>query len=322
MNSYKEIGGYFSLELNTQTRNIHEKAIFVNSGRHALELILKNTSNIKCLWIPYYTCEVVLEPLIKLNIPYSFYNINEELELAQKIDISDGEYILYTNYFGIKDTYINKLNGLYGDKLIVDCAQAYFYTNNSESSALYSPRKFFGIPDGGLALINKNVDLSIYPMGTSFDSCTHLLKRIDLGAGAAYNDFKINDEKLKNEPIKQMSRLTRSLLSSIDFDTVKQKRLDNFTQIHKALGGSNLLNIDSFGNFACPMVYPYYTEDTALRGKLIENKIFVATYWPNVLKWCNETDTEYKLTKNIIPIPIDQRYGTEDMEYIINVIKQ
>ena len=39
MNSYKEIGGYFSLELNTQTRNIHEKEIFVNSGRFALELM-------------------------------------------------------------------------------------------------------------------------------------------------------------------------------------------------------------------------------------------------------------------------------------------
>jgi hypothetical protein len=70
------------------------------------------------------------------------------------------------------------------------------------------------------------------------------------------------------------------------------------------------------------MVYPYQTNDTTLRARLIENQVFVATYWPNVLEWCNEGDFEYELCKNIIPIPIDQRYGEEDMKRVIEIIKQ
>ena len=316
-----EIGGYFSLELSRTEHHLHSNGVYVNSGRHALELILHNLSNVKRLWIPFYTCEVVLEPIKRLCIQYSFYHINEQMEIAQSIDLSDGDYLLYTNYFGIKDSYTDELSILYGDKLIIDCAQAYFYISRSDSSILYSPRKFFGVPDGGIAKLISQVDISMYELATSYDSCTHLLKRIDIDAGAGYNDFKANDGKLKTEPIKQMSRLTRSLLSSIDFETVKQKRLANFSQLHSELAASNKLSIDTFGEYACPMVYPYYTEDETLRGRLIKNKIFVATYWPNVLEWCNENDTEYKLTKNIIPIPIDQRYGAEEMEYIINVIK-
>ena len=45
-----------------------------------------------------------------------------------------------------------------------------------------------------------------------------------------------------------------------------------------------------------------------------------ATYWPNVLKWCSEDMLEYELTNNIIALPIDQRYGREEMDYIIKLL--
>ena len=34
------------------------------------------------------------------------------------------------------------------------------------------------------------------------------------------------------------------------------------------------------------MVYPYWTNDDLLREKMIDNRIFVAPYWPNVGNWC------------------------------------
>lgn len=68
------------------------------------------------------------------------------------------------------------------------------------------------------------------------------------------------------------------------------------------------------------MVYPYLTNDVTLRKRLIANKIYVATYWPNVFDWCNESDVEYQMAKNIIPLPIDQRYGVADMDIIVNTI--
>ena len=165
-----------------------------------------------------------------------------------------------------------------------------------------------------------NKDIQSLDTDVSYDRLNHLLKRIDLGAGAGYTDFKDNSRKLANQPIMQMSRLTSMLLASIDFERIKEKRLKNFRILHEALKGSNKLAIPTIGSFSCPLVYPYFTNDCTLKKKLIDNKIFVATYWPNVLEWCKEDTLEYQLADRIIAIPIDQRYGEEEMKYITNLI--
>lgn len=316
----KEIGGYFELELNSVNNFPHYDGVLLNSARNAFEYILRNLMDAKKLYIPYYTCEVVLEPLNKVGIEYEFYGVNADLELADNINLTDGEYILYTNYFGIKDSYIKKLAEVYEGRLIVDNAQALYAEHLSGVNTFYSPRKFVGIPDGGVAYIDSIKDTIGLPIDESYDRFSHLLKRIDKGASFAYTDFRENSHKLVGEPIKQMSNLTSKLIEGIDFNSVKNRRIENFKYLHNILHISNKLTIPSLESFACPMVYPYMTDDDSLRVRLIENKVFVATYWPNVFQWVKETDVEYYLTKNIIPIPVDQRYGKEDMERIIKII--
>ena len=39
------------------------------------------------------------------------------------------------------------------------------------------------------------------------------------------------------------------------------------------------------------------------------------------MEWCKPADIEYQLANQIIAIPIDQRYGIEEMDYIIKMIK-
>ena len=57
-----------------------------------------------------------------------------------------------------------------------------------------------------------------------------------------------------------------------------------------------------------------------IRKRLQENKIFIPTLWPDVLENCDKTSLEYRYAKNILPIPIDQRYGMEEMEFIVDEI--
>lgn len=320
----KEIGGYFSLELkpNPQNKDFHSHGIFLNSGRNALEYILSSLSAVNKLWIPYFTCDVVLEPIKKLEIPYSFYHINEHLELCESIQLASNDFLLVTNYYGIKDAYIRNLSAIYGSQLIVDNAQALYAQPIEEIKTFYSPRKFVGIPDGGIVYMQDGECFQAFDVDISYDRLSHLLKRIDLGAGAGYGDFKENGHKLANQPIKEMSKLTRTLIDSIDFEDVKGKRRKNFQLLHKKLGRSNRLTIPDMDTFECPLVYPYFTDAGTLKKKLIENKIFVATYWPNVFEWCKEEFLEYQLAGRIVAIPVDQRYGEDDMEYIINKIVQ
>ena len=123
----KAIGGYFELAEREQADNFpHKNGILLNTGRNALEYILRSIKEIKCIYIPYFTCEVVLEPIKRMAIPYRFYQINPRFEITDRIILGENEYIIVNNYYGIKDLYIRSLFAKYGDHLIVDCAQAFF----------------------------------------------------------------------------------------------------------------------------------------------------------------------------------------------------
>ena len=42
--------------------------------------------------------------------------------------------------------------------------------------------------------------------------------------------------------------------------------------------------------------------------------------WPDVLERVSEDSIEYGLVQNILPLPCDQRYGMEEMDYISEVV--
>lgn len=318
MSYNKPIGGFFELELplnpgvNTITKS---GAIMLNSGRGALELVLR-VRQPSVVYVPYFTCDVVLQPLKRHNIAHTFYSVNEQLEIIDPIDLKPDEMLIYTNYYGIKTEYAKQLSERYGEQLIYDCSQAFFAAPLPGSHSFYSPRKFFGLPDGGL-LYSPSVSTTELEKDTSYNRSMHLLQRLDIGPEQSYQIFKNNDESLSSEPVKMMSNLTTTLLESIDFEAVKDIRNTNFSTLDTGLGKKNLLNIPS--NSLAPLCYPFWGTKE-LRDKLIEQKIFVAMYWPNVIEWVKTDTVEYQLAQNIIPLPIDQRYREEEMLRIIEVI--
>lgn len=119
-----------------------------------------------------------------------------------------------------------------------------------------------------------------------------------------------------------MSKLTKTLIQSIDFDNVKASRVRNFQFLHEFLKDKNELNIN-LKEGDIPMVYPLKIKNAErLKQRLLSQKIYCATYWPNVLEWCNETQNAYILTKGIVSLPIDQRYGTEDIAKIVEIARK
>lgn len=316
INDQKSIGGYFELEL-PQNSEYHSAAIALNTGRNCLEYILR-VRGYRNVYLPYYSCDVLLEPFIKLNVKYSFYRINEHLELDEDIQLNDGEALLYINYFGLKQGYIDFLATKYGKQLIVDNTQAFYAKPFEGIDTFYSCRKFFGVADGAYLYCDKQLDIEL-EQDYSWGRMTHLLKRIDISPEAAYKDFSRQDDQLKENPIRTMSSLTRRIMASIDDNLVKTKRRDNYMLLESALSEKNGISLPLAGN-AVPMVYLYLSTDLELRQCLINNKIYVATYWPNVLDWCNEDDFEYQLTQLSLPLPIDQRYGEDDIKRIIELI--
>lgn len=311
------IGGYFSLEL-PQREEYHKNAIRLNTGRNCLEYILR-VRGYKKVYVPYYTCEAVMEPVNKLGIPYEFYHIDIHFEIRGRFTLKEGEALLYTNYFGLKQRYVEQLAEKTGSRLIVDNTQAFYAKPITGIDTFYTCRKFFGVPDGAYLYCEKELDEEL-EQDYSYERVTHLVKRIDLSAEEGFKDFRRVDDGLDNQPIRKMSKLTQRMMQGIDYEAVAQRRRSNFHLLHEALGKEN--NIDlRLEEDAVPMVYPYLVPVEGLREKLIENKIFVARYWPNVLDWTNKGDIEYLLAYQMQPLPIDQRYGVEEICRIIKIVK-
>lgn len=313
------IGGYFSLELNKSEKYPFGDFIHLNSARNCIEYILRAKEYQK-VFLPYYTCDVVLEPIIKLNIEFEFFDVDDNLEAIFDFNkLNSKEVIILNNYFGIKTAYIKKISTQL-QNLIVDNAQALYSNDILGADSVYSPRKFVGVADGGLLSCNVLLKEE-FETDLSYERMSHLLKRIDLNAEKSYSDFSINDKSLENNTIKKMSNLTNSILKAIDFDKIKDVRINNFNYIHHHLKKMNTLNLD-LSNECVPMIYPFRTKKAELlKKKLIENRIYCATYWPNVLNWCSEKHNSYNLTKEIIALPIDQRYDDESMNKILEIIK-
>lgn len=317
MSLNRSIGGYLELELRSGDA-FHRDAVALNNARNGFGLILQ-TRRPSMVYMPKYTCDVMLEPLKKLGIEYQFYSLDENLEIIENIKLDDDELLVYTNYFGVKNSYTREMSRLFSGKLLIDCSQSFYFSDVGDSHAIYSPRKFFGVADGGY-VITKDVTESDFPVDVSYQRMEHLLRRIDKGAEDAYGVFKSNDESLEGQPIKHMSKLTARILEGVDYEFVRERRTDNFLILHSNLQSINQLAIE-VAEIDGPMAYPLLVKDgNELRKKLIEQRVYVPTYWPNVFEWCNEGEYEYLLANNLLAIPIDQRYSSEDMKAIAGVI--
>lgn len=320
----KAIGGYFELAERDAKGTYPVDGVRLNTSRNALEYIIRCLPDCKHVYIPLYTCEAVIEPFKRLpNVGFSFYHINNKFEIAEEINLHDGEYLIANNYFGLKDAYITQLAQKYGDHLIIDNAQALFAPVLPGIKATYSARKYVGVADGGFAVGVSSQDVHNYNFDDASEHDSHLLIRKERGAEAGFRDYQQNECKLDHQPIRRMAYQTQDILTHIDYDKVIAKRRVNFEYLHKYIGAHNQLVLHELDTFACPMVYPFIGPASVdLRSKLIENKIFVARYWPNVLDWAKPDDLEYTLTTRLIPLPIDQRYNIEDMGRIIRIISQ
>ncbi len=314
----RPIGGYFSLELPIR-EEYYKDALRLNTGRNSLEYILR-VRGYKKVYIPYYTCDVVLEPLKKLGISYEYYHVDIHLEIQDRFTLKVGEALLYTNYYGLKQRYVEQLAEKVGARLIVDNTQAFYAKPLQGIDTFYTCRKFFGVPDGAYLYCNKELDEKI-EQDYSYDRVAHLMKRIDLSAEEGFKDFRRVDDGLDKQPIRKMSKLTLRMMQGIDYEAAAQRRRTNYQILQDAIGKDNTLELH-LEDDAVPMVYPYLVSVEGLREKLIDNKVFIARYWPNVLDWTKQEDIDYLLAFQMLPLPDDQRYNEEEMKRIVKVLKR
>ena len=116
-----------------------------------------------------------------------------------------------------------------------------------------------------------------------------------------------------------MSKLTTNLLRGLDYDAIQRRREENFAYLDQRLGKRNELSlVRPPGPFMYPLLLRGGRE---LRKQLQAQKIYIPTLWPDVFDICQPEDREYDWAANILPLPVDQRYGVEDMAELADAVE-
>lgn len=321
------IGGFLELEITKKISMVHKNVSKYNLARNALIDYLLSEKASK-VWLPSYCCSSISVALKKKSIDYCFYNVNEKLEIESKIVLGSNDCLLYVNYFGIKNKYVESLIKRYESQLIIDNSQAFYAVFDHAKASIYSLRKFFGVPDGAYlrpAISGKEN----YESNEAMFDTTHLVGRIEKGPELYYKEYKKSEKKLSESGIRPMSRFTEKLINAIDHDQVKEARINNYNYLQKELGDINAIEPDltlklgKWSDGEVPLVYPYlHQKGEELKKELIKNKVFVASYWLEVLNNNHSSKFEKFFTKNMVPLPIDQRYTKIEMDIIANIVKE
>ena len=313
----KEIGGYIELDTYTGAM-LHEKAIALNCGRGALEYLCE-AKMIRKLYLPYFLCDSVQNLCKKIGVEYEFYHINRAFEPVFTKEINANEWLYIVNFYGqLSNEYLQTWKQRY-DRIIVDNAQSYFQMPVEGMDTLYTCRKYFGVADGAFLYTDTWLECE-FPKDESFERMHFLLGRFERCANEFYSEYVANNKLFATESVKRMSRLTENLLRGIDYVSVAKRRQENFEFLDAEFWNINELKLKSvYGAFMYPLLIQ---NGAAVRKELQKEKIYIPTLWPNVLEECPLDSLEYHYAADILPIPVDQRYGIEDMKYLVEVIKQ
>ena len=311
----REIGGYLGLDTYMQPV-LHEKAVALNCGRNALAYLIR-TRNIKSLLLPKFLCDSISHICEREGISVRYYRINNQFLLDDSVELKENEWLFLVNYYGqlsnaVISSYVNRYK-----HVIVDQAHSYFQLPLAGVDMMYVCRKYFGVADGAFLYTTEQTEQD-FPLDQSFDRMRFLLGRYERSAAEFYSEYTLNNQRFAVEPIKRMSLLTRNLLHGIDYERVYARRTENYRYLQNQLGKINELKLTTEeGTFMYPFKVP---NGDRLRKQLQREKIYVPTLWPCVFRICSKEDIEYQMARDILPLPIDQRYDLNDMEYMTNKI--
>lgn len=309
----QEVGGYIEFG-GLINKPYHKNCLDFNSSRNALKYFIR-FNKIKKIYLPFYLCEVVYRACVDEKCDIVLYHIDKDF--MPILDDYDGySYIYLVNYYGlISNDKIKKMMNKYKN-LIVDNTHSFF--QKPVTNSIYNCRKYFGVADGAYLYSNikKNDEIEPYVVN---DKIGHLIGRLEENAATYYTEFSNNDKKFDKGNIYKMSNFSKIIMGAIDYKSSYKIRIDNFNYLNEKLKKFQKLSLPNNLTFMYPL---YVDEGKKVRDYLISKKIYIPKLWPNIVEENNLSKIELEYINNILPLPIDQRYSKEDMDFIISSLEE
>jgi len=325
------------------------------NGRASLRLIFRilGLTNGDEVLLPSYLYDGILSPFKERNLAIKFYKINADLTMdVSDIErkISENTKILFIiHYFGFPQP-VDKLRELRESNsscsIVEDLVQSMLSTRLDGTLGKFGDfsfdayRKLLPTPDGSLLLVNKPIEYVNWNKwkDRQFEHFLHInsryiamnLKNLYLTTHLVPKTlhlwlFRHAERLLVDYPIlAEMSRMSKRLLDKFDFEEAIVKRRENYQYLLNNWFSDSIVPLfQDLPNSVCPLGFPILTQDRDhLRRELIDSKIYCSVHWELPCEIDNdEFAVSWEISRRILMIPIDQRYGIGEMNYILNKIR-
>ena len=346
--NYKEIGSEFWL-VDQNGGSGDSSHTYVLSGRTAIDLILQDMmashNQVNSVYMPAWCCDSMLQPFLERGIDIAFYDISYERDhLTYHIDLDSHPDILYvTNYFGYSNTLdISAIRYFKskGCKIFYDRTHSFFMQDDDilklTDYTFASIRKWMGVPCG--ASLSKNggeinmCHLQEYPYlhekidamrmkADYINGCDEIDKQSFLDLYASFGRHLVEDYRNY-----KMDEQSKHLWSCADKDGIKNKRRTNAATLQSGLQEVSQITQMFFMEVGdCPLFVPVLLnskeERDALRRHLTANAVYCPIHWPKPSA-IRETMAVNSLYDRELSLICDQRYGLNEMQRMIDVIKE
>ncbi|MCD7841377.1 MAG: hypothetical protein LUG56_02795 [Lachnospiraceae bacterium] len=310
----EEYGGYLPFETRTGedyfSRCGEEHVLRTNSGKAAIYYALKAAKPRK-VYVPYYLCGSVRRMLAEGGIEVELFYLDERM-LPRLQNVEKDAAVLLVNYYGVMEEQIRDAAGRF-PSVIIDNAHAFFAEPILREGVwnVYSCRKFVGVPDGGYLVSASLPFFQLEPDRVSAHF-SYLTTSLEYGMNAAYQEKQAADRYFYGN-YAGMSRISRGMLSAADYAYIREKREENYSRLHEKLKAVNQLKLP---DTVPAWLYPFWPGErgASLRSELVAEKIYTPTLWRELLCPDFEGTLEYRLSREAIFLPVDQRYDRVDMD--------
>jgi len=337
------IGGMFGLEIEIRgnsSSTVAQPQILAGphlrlvTARSAFTLLAR-TLRPAAVWLPSYLCGVVLDAFADSGTRINFYAVNENLKISNDAwvaKVQTGDMAVFIDYFGFNmwGQYGKRVKER-GGRVVEDACQAMLNLRFSEYAdyVIASPRKFIGVPDGGILLAQNEASL---PLGNLpppppewwLDAlkASQLRAEFDRHGGDRqwFELFRKTDPHGPVEPAR-MSELSSLLLDhAFDYECITATRRRNFNQLAAALPEFALFL--ELSDDVVPLGFPVRVRERdniaqGLRG----HEIYPPVHWliRNIVP--EEYQNSHRLSGEIMTFPCDQRYSSEDLNRLVQAFK-
>ncbi|MBL0171629.1 MAG: hypothetical protein IPP90_13035 [Gemmatimonadaceae bacterium] len=285
------------------------------------------------IWMPSYLCESMVTAIHAAGREIQFYEVGYDLHIPNGDWLERIRPEISWCLSIISDSPWTKRWQPGQEPMVLvssQTRQALLSDNAARDSdfLLFSPRKFLGVPDGGLLRCNSKVisrvRLNQAPVAWTMKVLeASVLRREFDRHGGSRRWFDLRRQADSEQPIGAyaMSQLTENLLRfGFDYEEISRKRIENYGRLLEDLREFALFSSMPAG--VVPLGFPIrVAHRDRVRQELFDHAIYPPIHWPidNIVP--PQFSESHRLAAEILTLPCDQRYSRADMARIASITR-